>query len=209
MFQNIINRLKKIYYYYFVVRDCGQNNDVNILKRRYRGKLEVTILGNNNKVNIDSTCVLNNVSLIIWGDNNIFTMDKDAKIQVGKISMYNGSILNIRHNATFQGVSIELEQNNCIIGADCMFSDGIKIRNYDGHKIIDILSGNIKNSPKDIIIGEHVWVGQDVSILGGTKILDGSIIGCKALVKGTIGPNCVAVGVPAQRIKENISWIRH
>lgn len=209
MFSLLRKILKKIYDYYIVIQNHGQNNQINIATHKYRGKLNIRIYGNNNQVTIDSSCILNCVGINIWGDNNSIKIDDDAKIQIGDISLYNAASLNIEHNATFQGVSIVLYGHRCRIGADCMFSDGIKIRNYDGHKIIDEGSGEINNPPGDIVIEKHVWVGQDVNILKNSKIQEGSIIGCRALVSGEVGPHSIAVGIPAKVIKRGMTWIRH
>lgn len=209
MLQYIKNLLKKIYYYYAVVRDCGNDNIIKYDKNIFKGKLTITIFGNNNKISIDASCILNDVDIIIWGDNNVFTMDKDSKIQVGRIKMYDGATISIGRNATFQEVSFVMKGKRCVIGIDCMFSDGIKIRNIDGHKIVDKSTNEIMNPPQDIILGNHVWIGQDVTILKNAKIHDGSIIGCKALVTGNIESDCIAVGIPAKVIKNNVTWIRH
>ena len=49
--------------------------------------------------------------------------------------------------------------NRIVIGDDCMFATDIYIRNNDGHTIIDRNSGKVINHPKDVIIGNHVWLG--------------------------------------------------
>jgi len=53
----------------------------------------------------------------------------------------------------------------------------------------------------DVNIGSDVWIGQDVVIMSGLDIGDGSIIGARAVVTKNIPPYSVAVGVPAKPIK--------
>lgn len=94
------------------------------------------------------------------------------------------------------------------IGKDCQFSSGIKLRTGDGHPIFT--SDNVViNRGKDIIVGDHVWVGQDVTLLKGAIIPDGSVVGIGSMVtKAFATDNVVIVGNPARIVKENIHWTR-
>jgi acetyltransferase-like isoleucine patch superfamily enzyme len=51
-------------------------------------------------------------------------------------------------------------------------------------------------------IGEDAWIGANVCILPGVKVGDGAVIGAGAVVTRDVPSNCVAVGVPAQILKE-------
>lgn len=53
----------------------------------------------------------------------------------------------------------------------------------------------------DVIIGNNVWIGDRVSVLGGVTIGDNVIIGAGSIVTKSIPSNCLAVGVPAKVIK--------
>ena len=55
--------------------------------------------------------------------------------------------------------------------------------------------------PKPIVIGKNVWIGANVTILGGVTIGDNSIIAAGAVVNKDIPPDSVAAGVPARVIK--------
>lgn len=51
---------------------------------------------------------------------------------------------------------------------------------------------------EDIIIGSDVWIGRNVTLLGGITIGDGAIIGAFSVVAKDIPPYAVVVGNPAQ-----------
>lgn len=112
------------------------------------------------------------------------------------------------------------------IGRKCNFGDWIHISAINDIEIGDgVLTGrfvtindnshgytikqNLENPPIDrqltskgsIIIGNNVWIGDKVSILGGVTIGNGSIIGANSVVTKDIPPSCVAVGIPAKVIK--------
>ena len=99
-------------------------------------------------------------------------------------------------------------ENKILIGNDCMFSYGINIRNTDSHPIYNS-NGELINKGKEIIIKDKVWVGMGATILKGCTIEEGCIIGAQSLVTKSIAvKNCIATGVPARIVRENITWER-
>ena len=51
-----------------------------------------------------------------------------------------------------------------------------------------------------VVIGNDVWIGSHVLIMGGVKIGDGAIIAAGAVVTKDVPDNAVVVGVPARII---------
>ena len=51
-------------------------------------------------------------------------------------------------------------------------------------------------------IGNRVWCGVNVTILGGVTIGDDVVLGAGSVVVKDIPANCIAVGVPAQKIRD-------
>jgi acetyltransferase-like isoleucine patch superfamily enzyme len=56
-----------------------------------------------------------------------------------------------------------------------------------------------------ITIEDNVWVGSNATFLDGAHVGQGSVIGAGALVRGTIPPYSIAVGVPARVIRTRVS----
>ncbi len=94
------------------------------------------------------------------------------------------------------------------VGRDAMLSNGVYLRTHDGHALVDLEKRNVLNAGGDIHIGPHVWVAQDVLVLGAADVGAGSVLGAKSMVKGSVPPKCVAAGVPAKVLRENVSWSR-
>lgn len=65
----------------------------------------------------------------------------------------------------------------------------------------DTLIRKQKNSVAPVHIGSDVWISANVTILKGSIIHDGAVIGAKSLVKGEIPRFAVAVGIPTKIIK--------
>lgn len=54
----------------------------------------------------------------------------------------------------------------------------------------------------DTVIGNDVWIGQNVTVMPGVHIGNGAIIGTNATVASHIPPYCIAVGNPAKVIRK-------
>lgn len=61
-----------------------------------------------------------------------------------------------------------------------------------------------------VIIGDNVWLGEFVSVLPGSVIGAGAIIGSNSVVSGVIPPETIAVGAPARAVKffnhDTLQW---
>jgi len=80
------------------------------------------------------------------------------------------------------------------------------VMDTDFHHIFDE-TGQVFNHPKEVIIGDNVWVGCRCTILKGANLPDGSIIAAGSLVtKKLVGNNSIFGGNPMRVLKENITW---
>jgi acetyltransferase-like isoleucine patch superfamily enzyme len=80
------------------------------------------------------------------------------------------------------------------------------VMDTDFHHIADE-NGVVFNHPKEIVIGDKVWVGCRCTILKGSVIPSGSIVAANSLVtKKLVGDNCIFGGNPMKVLKENITW---
>ena len=60
------------------------------------------------------------------------------------------------------------------------------------------LSKNPKQYDKDIVVEEDVWLGARVTLLYGSHIKRGAIIGAGSVVRSSIPPYSIAIGNPAK-----------
>ena len=54
----------------------------------------------------------------------------------------------------------------------------------------------------DTVVGNDVWIGQNVTIMPGVNIGDGAIIGTNSTVASDIPPYSIAAGNPARVIRK-------
>ena len=177
------------------------------------GRFKKDVIGHNNIVIIGKKTMIYKSSLRIRGDNNKIVIGENCKIRKGCsfwIQGNNSSII-IGDNVTMRSANhfhAQEDGRSIIIGNDCMISNHIIVRTSDSHGIFDAESKIRLNNPKDIIIGNHVWIAPNSMIFKGAVIDDGSVIGSNTLVTKHIPSNCLAVGMPAKVVKENIIWSR-
>jgi acetyltransferase-like isoleucine patch superfamily enzyme len=84
------------------------------------------------------------------------------------------------------------------IGEDTQLGPG-SIVTTTGHDY----EGDLEESYRSVRIGCRVWIGANVTVIGGVSIGDGAVIGAGAVVIRDVPPGTLAVGVPARVVKRH------
>jgi acetyltransferase-like isoleucine patch superfamily enzyme len=140
----------------------------------------------------------------------ILSISEKATLLIsGNFTIYSGAKIYVNDEATLLLGSGYINHNANIccfarieIGQDVAIADNVTIRDSDDHDILS--SPHVKTSP--IKIGNHVWIGMNVTILKGVTIGDGAVIAAGAVVTRDVPAACLAGGVPARILKENVVW---
>jgi galactoside O-acetyltransferase len=92
------------------------------------------------------------------------------------------------------------------IGKRCMIAShsGIYANNHNFSNPLEPIKHQ-GVTRKGIVIEDDCWLGHGVTVLDGVTIGQGSVIGAGAVVTKDIPPFSVAIGVPAQVIKNRMS----
>lgn len=96
---------------------------------------------------------------------------------------------------------ILLDGNLITIGNNVLFGPRVGI--YTANHAIDPaerIAGGCYSRP--VVMGNNVWVGANVDIMGGVTIGNNSIIGAGSVVTKDIPDNVIAAGVPCKVIRE-------
>lgn len=166
----------------------GDNNVIIIGRATHITRTRITLKGSNLRLELGANCIY--YKGIIWIE------DKDGQIIIGEGTSIQGAML----KATEMKATIR-------IGRDCIIGDDVEIRTGDLHSIIDMQTNKRINYDENIDIGDHVWIGAHVRVLKGVTIGEHSIVGTDAVVTRSIPSYCMAAGVPARIIRENVSWV--
>lgn len=86
------------------------------------------------------------------------------------------------------------------------FYTGRNIAGLNFHHIMDFEEYNYVDDGKWYCeIGNDVWIGSDVLILGGIKVGNGAVIAAGSVVTKDVEPYAIVAGVPAKQIKSRFS----
>ncbi len=191
------------------IRLNGTGNEV-VMPRNYKN-VKILIYGNNNKIHFADDCNINNTVITIIGDNNTINVGSKARFLGAYnvtiiINMKNNGTLEVGENSSLRGVKCEIDGAAIRIGKNVMTSYDVYLRNHDSHRVLSLETEEVTNSPKDINIGDHVWLCEGSTILKGVTVGNDSIIALKSLVTKDVPANSIAAGSPAKIVKTGITW---
>ena len=196
----------------------GKNNRIKIGPKVFVKDSKIKLYGDSS-LELEEGCYLQGCTFII----------RNAHVKFGRcceLMNVNGSYLEIGGNSAVTGewelkdaATVTAKKLWCtwpplvaakggkITMGDCGLAD-TTIYNTDYHPIYDF-DGNIINQDRDVIIEDNVWVGRRTVILKGVTLGNGCILGFGSVVSRSIPPHCIAAGMPAKVVKENVVWAAH
>lgn len=172
-------------------------------------------------VKIDFTSRIIGIQFIKLGKN--FVTGKHFWIEaVGKYKEYkfNPQIV-IKNNVSFGDFCHVGATNYIEIGNDVLFGSRCYVTDhnhgiYSGEKISDLSvppRERCLTLDKQVVIGDNVWIGDNVVVLPDVKIGKASIIGANAVVTKDVPEYTMVVGIPARVIKrwdfEKKCWVNN
>lgn len=124
---------------------------------------------------------------------------------------FNGSV-KVGYATTF-GIH-NLIHGNIEIGRYCQFAPYASVNTFNhpvnhmstyiNKRLLDGLMTNYKTNEKTII-GNDVWIGKNVIILGGVTIGNGAVIAAGSVVTKDVPHYHIAAGIPAKTIRQRFS----
>jgi len=126
--------------------------------------------------------------------NNVMLSCKNGSITVGKDVGLNAQT--IIQSTTGNAVTIG---DNCVIGQRCLVIGG---GNYDISNRNDLIRTSPIVDDGGVTVENNVWLGANVSVLGGVTVGQGSVAGTGAVVSRSVPPFSVCLGVPAKVVRE-------
>ena len=158
---------------------------------------------------VPSVCYIKNVITrpnILVGD---YTYYDDA--ETGGVDFES----HVTHHYEFLG-------DRLIIGKFCAIGKGVEfVMNGANHRMDSVTTypfnlfghGWEKCTPAledlpfkgDTVVGNDVWLGQNVTVLPGVHIGDGAVVGANSVVAGDIPPYTIAAGDPCKVIRSRFS----
>jgi acetyltransferase-like isoleucine patch superfamily enzyme len=157
-------------------------------------------LGNGGSVIPWLTCVGAGVSISVTDGGRL---ELGPGVTIGSqcvIVAQNGTVRIGAHAFIGHGCTIVAKQR-IDVGAHALIAEYVTIRDHD--HVVDgsqrITDAGFVTAP--IMLGEGSWIGAKASVLRGSRIGAGAIVGAHALVKSDVPDRAIAVGIPARVVR--------
>lgn len=174
LFDRVKNKIKRSYRSYIF------RKTVNCPHKNFSLVGDITVINRNIQVG-QNVCIY--PGCMFFGDGPIVLGDN---VSIGQDTIIYASA---EGGGVTIGAHTMIAAQCYIIDADHGIKSGTPIRNQE-------------DTVAPVIIGNDCWLGANCTVLKGSQIGDGAIIGAKGLVKGKITENAIAVGIPAKEIKK-------
>lgn len=113
----------------------------------------------------------------------------------GGCSLSYGATIEILENAVFDCKYFTMNSNGVIVvrkkismGQDVMLGRNVIVYDSDHHQIYDN-NKKVTNCSAEVIIGNHVWLATNVTVLKGVTIGDESMVAANTVITKSVGSN--------------------
>ena len=188
------------------VLECGYKER---LKMR---KVDLHIKGKGNRMVVGKDTMIACCKVRVCGQNQTLVIGERCEYHAGKIYLrYNrNQKIVIGSDASIEDCYLLTDEDASItIGDGVLMSKLVHFRAGDGHSVLDVATGKRINRSRDIVVGDHVWIGRGATLLKGAHVADNSIVGAYAVVTRRYEQIGVAIaGNPARVVREGVTWDR-
>lgn len=150
----------------------------------------------------------------LWGGGNFWSNAGIIEFS-GKASFARGTQLICGRSGILSFGNNFGSNCNCIFNAgksvsfgnDCLLSWNVSVLDGDGHLIVDSTSAHTTiQKDSSIVIGNHVWICMNATILKSTNVGNNCVIGANSIINKQIkGDNLVISGIN-KVVKEGVNW---
>lgn len=121
-----------------------------------------------------------------------------------RVSVHDGASVELGEGA-YLNFSVQIVCNERVtIGPSVGIGWQSQIVDSDQHHLV--VGGKAGPMSAPVVIGEGAWIGARCTILKGVTIGEGAVVGAGSIVRSNVPARCLAVGNPAQVVREDVSW---
>ncbi len=143
------------------------------------------------------------VTLNSFNDDYHINMNSSVKIFIEN----QGSVVDIGEDTRIHGSCIHASKK-ISIGKRCLIAANCNIVDSHGHRVVlDEPSKRYRtvDEPREINIGNDVWIGMNSIILPGVTIGDGAIVSANSVVNKDVPSKVIVRGNPAEIVEAKVS----
>ena len=134
-------------------------------------------------------------------DGGVITVGKNVSFCRHSQVIARGGKITIGDNVHLGSGSIIVSHCSVQIGQNTLIAEYVVVRDQD-HSVVSRPIRSAGFHTGAIAIGEDCWLGAKATVLRGSTIGNGAVIGAHSLVRGNVPPNTLAVGCPATVIRK-------
>lgn len=203
--------LHQFVYYNYICKKVHRKNNAKIYPKRGTH----IQLADNAEIDLKGNLILNNNKirgskaecLVLLRDNAHLTVN-------GTTELYYGTTLQVHKNAELSLGEAHFNTGTCIICAYKMTlgdlvtsARNVFIFDSDHHPIYNAEGIRI-NEPKEVVIGDHVWLGLKSTVMKGAHIGSGTVVSAHSLISGELPGKAIVATAPARPVMKDITWER-
>jgi len=137
-----------------------------------------------------------------------------GRLEIGRwVHIGDGNSLRCHEGSMRIGDKVVLGRHNTLncyldveVGAASIIADWVYVTDFD-HRTEDvhvpIKDQGIVKSP--VRIGPDTWIGVKASVLRGSRVGTGCVLGAHAVVRGDVPDHSIAVGAPARVVRDRVA----
>ncbi|MCF7550319.1 acyltransferase [Pseudonocardia sp. WMMC193] len=137
-----------------------------------------------------------------------------GRLEIGRwVHIGDGNSLRCHEGSMRIGDKVVMGRHNTLncyldveVGAATLLADWVYVTDFD-HRTADvhlpIKDQGIVKAP--VRIGPDTWVGVKVSVLRGSRVGRGCVLGAHAVVRGDVPDHAIAVGAPARVVRDRMA----
>jgi acetyltransferase-like isoleucine patch superfamily enzyme len=122
----------------------------------------------------------------------------DARNGYGTLQVGEGSWIGPYNNLRLAGGTAIRIGRGCLVAQFCT----IVAANHSLSRSVKVAEAPCTLEPRDVVIGDDVWIAAGAIVLPGVTIGDGAVIGAGSVVTSSVLPYEIWAGNPARKIGE-------
>ncbi|MEZ8142932.1 DapH/DapD/GlmU-related protein [Enterovibrio sp. FF113] len=140
---------------------------------------------------------------VIYSDDNLAFENRPVRLTVVQVNDQPPGKITIGKGVVMQGTAI-VSYQEVEIGDKVLFGPQVTIMDSSGHPVTGRWGNDdaARTRSAKVTIKDNAWLGMGVTILKGVTIGHNAVIGANSVVYQDVPDNCIAMGNPAQIVKQ-------
>ncbi|MCC4799794.1 acetyltransferase [Enterovibrio norvegicus] len=140
---------------------------------------------------------------VLYSDDNLAFENRPVRLTAVQVNKGASGKITIGDGVVMQGTVVVCYQE-VNIGNKVLFGPKVTIMDSSGHPVTGRWGDDdaARTLSAKVTIKDNAWIGMGVTILKGVTIGENAVVGANSVVYQDVPDNCIAMGNPAQIVKQ-------